>query len=237
MQCVILAAGKGTRMRPLTETTPKPLIPVCGKPILDYVIEALPAEVTEVILVTNYLEEQIKEYYGTEWNGRSIKYVTQDNPSGGTGAALMCAKDLVTEKFLFMYADDVHGASALEAVCQEEHAVLAMPTDEPEHFGILVLNDDGTLKEIVEKPAREAAPSNLANIGGWVMQPEIFSYEVAADEESGEVYVTDMLTAYAAEYAVKVIEQDVWIPIGNHDQLRQAEEILCGGGVDSEGEV
>jgi len=237
MQCVILAAGKGTRMRPLTETTPKPLIPVCGKPILDHIIEALPEVVTEVILVTSYLEEQIKSHYGTEWGGRSVAYVTQDDPSGGTGAALMCAKELITGKFLFMYADDVHGAPALAAVCAEEHAVLAMPTTEPEHFGILVLNGDGTLQEIVEKPAREEAPSNLANIGGWVMQPDIFEYEVEPDAETGEVYVTDMLTQYAKTRSVKVVEQDVWIPIGNHDQLAAAVDILCGETVDSGGEV
>ena len=229
MQCVILAAGKGTRMRPLTETMPKPLIPVCGKPILDHIIEALPSEVTEVILVTNYFEEQINEYYGTEWGGRSFKYVTQENPSGGTGAALMCAKDLVTDKFLFMYADDIHGEVALAEVCKEDHAILAMPTEEPEHFGILVLNEDDTLKEIVEKPAREEAPSNLANISGWVMQPEIFNHEPEVDERLGEVLVTDMLTEYAKIHPVKVIEQNVWIPIGNPDQLKQAEEIICGG--------
>ena len=233
MQCVILAAGRGTRMRPLTETTPKPLVPVNGKPILDYIIEALPNEIDEVILVTNYLEEQIKEYYGSEWGGCRFKYVTQETPSGGTGAALMCAKELVTGKFLFMYADDIHGTAALAAVVKEEHAMLAMVTDEPEQFGILVLNDDGTLKEIVEKPAREEAPSDLANISGWVLQPEIFECVATVSEELGELLATDMVTEYAQKYPVKVIEQDVWIPIGNLDQFKKAEEILGAEGVDS----
>lgn len=225
MQCVILAAGKGTRMRPLTETTPKPLIPVCGKPILDHIIEALPPVINEVILVTNYLEDQIRDYYSSKWNGRKVSYVTQENPSGGTGQALMCARELVTGKFLFMYADDVHGSAALAQVVEKEHAMLAMPSDTPEQFGVVYTNEDGTLKEIIEKPANPE--SNLVNIGGFVITPEIFDYEASVDEGSGEIYVTDMLTDYAKTRPVEVIEQDVWIPIGNPDQLKQAEEILC----------
>lgn len=219
-------------MRPLTETTPKPLIPVNGKPILDHIFEALPDKITEVILVTNYLEEQIKEYYGDKWGERSIKYVTQDNPSGGTGAALMCAKKFVTGNFMFMYADDLHGADALAAVCEEDHAVLAMKTTEPEQFGILKLNEDGTLQGIVEKPQPEDAPSDLANISGWVVSPKIFEYKVELSPR-GELEATDMMTAYAAEHPVKVVEQDVWIPIGNLEQLKLAEEILGVEGVDS----
>ena len=91
MQCVILAAGKGTRMRPLTEHTPKPLIKVCGKPILQHIVEALPAEIDELILVVGYLEEQIRTFCGAEFCGRKVKYVTQGNSAGGTGDALRCA--------------------------------------------------------------------------------------------------------------------------------------------------
>lgn len=225
MQCVILAAGKGTRMWPLTETTPKPLIEVCRKSILDHIIDALPEEIDEIILVTNYLEEQIFEHYGQEKDGRVFKYVTQDNPSGGTGAALMCAKDLIKGKFLFMYADDVHGPDALARVVTEEHAMLAMSSDTPEQFGVVVTNEDGTLSEIIEKP--ENPTSNLVNIGGFVITPDIFTYEAQPNEKSGEVYVTDMLTQYAKKHPVNVIEQDVWIPIGNPEQLERAEYLLC----------
>ena len=227
MQCVILAAGRGTRMRPLTDTVPKPLIKVCGKSILDHIVEALPTEVDEIILVTNYLEDQIKEYCGDEFHGRIVRYVTQENAAGGTGAALMCAKELVTGKFLFMYADDIQGATALAVVVEEDNAMLAMSTDSPEDFGILSLNDDRTLRGIVEKPKSGTEPSNLANIGGWVISPEIFDFAPEMNAELGEVLATDMITAYAAKYPIKVIEQDVWIPIGNPDQLTAAESILC----------
>jgi len=70
MQCVIICAGKGTRMRPLTEHTPKPLLEVCGKPILQHVVEALPEEIDELVLVVGYLQEQIRSYCGDEYFNR-----------------------------------------------------------------------------------------------------------------------------------------------------------------------
>ncbi|MBP9836302.1 MAG: NTP transferase domain-containing protein, partial [Candidatus Pacebacteria bacterium] len=175
MQCVILAAGKGTRMRPLTETVPKPLVKVCGKPLLQHIVEALPVEIDEIILVVNYLEDQIRAFCGTEFCGRKVQYVTQANPSGGTGDALLCTKSLLKGRFLFMYADDIHGAKALEAVISHPYAMLAAHSHEPQHFGVIELNADGTLKSIQEKP--EVPPSNFINIGGMVLDLDIFNYQ------------------------------------------------------------
>ncbi len=224
MQCVILAAGKGTRMRPLTEHLPKPLIKVCGKTLLQHIVEALPAEIEEIILVVNYLEEQIRAYCGEEFCGRRVKYVTQTNPAGGTGEALLCAKPLLKGRFLFMYADDIHGAKTLQAVVSHPYAMLAAHSDEPQHFGVLELHADGSLKSIHEKPA--VPPSNLINIGGMVLDTGIFAYE-AKRSQSGEVYVTDMVTAFAKDHKVMVLEQYVWIPVGKPEDIVLAEECLC----------
>jgi len=224
MQCVILAAGKGSRMFPLTESLPKPLVEVCGQTILDHIVLALPPEITELILVVGYRAEQIKEYCGVEFHGRKMTYVEQENFAGGTGNALLCAREKITGKFLFMYADDIHGAEALAMVCKEKHAMLGMQSDTPERFGVLVLNLDGTLKEILEKPA--VAPTNLVNIGGFVVEPSLLDY-LAAVSDSGEVYVTDMLTGYAGDYPVKVIEQSSWLPIGYPEDVEKAEAVLC----------
>lgn len=225
MQCVILAAGKGTRMRPLTDTLAKPLIKVCGKTILDHIVESLPSEVDELVLVVGYREEQIRAHCGEVFHGRKVTYVTQEDYAGGTGDALMCAKDSVNGKFLFMYADDIHGADALQRVVQEEHAMLGMHSDTPERFGVLVQHEDGTLKEILEKP--KEPPSNLVNIGGFVVDHSIFEYEVAVSEELGELLATDLLTAYAQDHPVKIIEQDTWLPIGYPEHIDAAEKVLC----------
>lgn len=223
MQCIILAAGKGTRMRPLTETCPKPLLKVGGKPILEHIIDALPDEIDEVVLVVSYLKEQIMEWGGEEFHGRRMHYRVQENPAGGTGDALLRARDILKGKFLFMYGDDIHGAPALAHAVREPHAILATHSPVPERYGVLVPHPDGTLKEILEKPKNP--PTNLINIGGFVINESIFSYRVPVSE-TGELYVTDMLTEYAKENPVKIIMQDLWLPIGYPQDIAIAEAIL-----------
>jgi bifunctional UDP-N-acetylglucosamine pyrophosphorylase/glucosamine-1-phosphate N-acetyltransferase len=225
MQCVIICAGKGTRMRPLTEHTPKPLIEVCGKPLLQHVVEALPDEVDELVLVVGYLQEQIREYCGSTFLGKTVVYIEQENFSGGTGDALICAKDVLKGKFMFMYADDIHGKDALLDAVAHEYAILATHSNTPEHFGVLVEKEDGTLDGIIEKP--ENPPSNMVNIGGFVLDTNIFKYTVAVSEEHGELLVTDMFTQFAQDYPVDIIQQDVWIPVGKPEDIQKAETILC----------
>ncbi len=211
-------------MLPLTQNTPKPLIKVCGKPVLQHIVEALPEEIDEIILVVNYLEEQIRAYCGSEFCGKRVLYVKQDDPAGGTGAALFEASPLLRGRFLFMYADDIHGAKALKEVISHPYGMLAAWSDEPHHFGVLELHSDGTLLAIHEKP--DQPTSNLINIGGMVLDTGIFSYE-AGRSANGEVYVTDMVTAFAKDHPVTVVEQYVWIPVGKPEDIIWAEECLC----------
>ncbi len=225
MQCVIICAGKGTRMRPLTEHAPKPLIEVCGKPLLQHVVEALPKEIDELILVVGYLQEQIRSQCGDLYFGKKVRYVEQENFSGGTGDALLCAKELLNGRFMLMYADDIHGTEALKQAVTYEHAILAATSDHPEDFGVLLQNEDGTLQGIIEKPADP--PSNFVNIGGFVLDTHIFEYEVEVSTDSGELYVTDMFTQYAQDYSVQIVTQDVWIPVGKPEDIEKAEAILC----------
>jgi bifunctional UDP-N-acetylglucosamine pyrophosphorylase/glucosamine-1-phosphate N-acetyltransferase len=223
MQCVILAAGKGTRMRPLTDLTPKPLIKVLGKPVLDHILEALPDEITEIILITNYLEDQIKTYYGDEWKGRPIRDVPQENPAGGTGAAILSAKGLITGKFMVLNGDDIHGASALKQAVSESNALITVHSPTPELFGVIEENKDGTLKSIVEKP--EQPKSNLINTGGFVADSSLLDC-YAEVSELNEVLATDMLTLFAQTHAVKIIEQELWIPVGYPEDIAKAEARL-----------
>jgi len=230
MQCVILAAGKGTRMRPLTETVPKPLITVCQTPLIEHVVAALPKEITELIIVHGYLGDQIQTYCGREYMGRTVRYAEQINFAGGTGDALMCARKLVTGKFLFMYADDIHGSAALEEAIQHEHAILAAYSDEPQNFGVLLEDESGRLTGVIEKPKNP--PNNKVNIGGFVLQPSIFDYEVAHSAEHGELLVTDMITAYAQDNPVDIVMQSLWIPVGKPEDIAKAEAILCPPAID-----
>ena len=223
MQCVIICAGKGTRMRPLTDTIPKPLILVCGKPILQHIVEALPAVIDELVLVVGYKKEQIEAFCGTEFLGKKVTYVVQDNFAGGTGDALLHTKNLVHGKFLFMFADDIHGKDALAKLVTYEHAILSTYSDTPERFGVFVLNDDGTLKEIVEKP--EVPPSNVISTGVFVAHPSIFDYTIYPSP-SGELYATDLITQYTKDHPMQVIEQTLWLPIGYPEHIKEAETSL-----------
>ena len=106
MQAVILAAGLGTRMRPLTDAVAKPLLKIGDRPLLEYTFDALPDEIDEVIVVIGYLGEQIRTYLGEEFRGRKIKYVVQEKLEG-TAKALWEAKSLLRERFLVLMADDI----------------------------------------------------------------------------------------------------------------------------------
>lgn len=223
MQCVILAAGKGTRLRPLTETTPKPLVKVAGKPLLDHIVGVLPSSVTELIIVTGYLEEQIREHCGEEYFGRPVTYVHQEEQKG-TGHALWLCKDLIKGRFLYMFADDLHGKDDIARATSYTRSMLVLTTDKPERFGIAVRHPDGTLAEFVEKPT--TPPSNLASTGVFVLDEKIFDYDLTV-ETKGEFYHTDVIKEYAKDYPIAVVEQHLWIPIGYPEDIQNAEKFLA----------
>lgn len=222
MQCVILAAGKGTRLRPLTEDTPKPLIKVAGKALLDHIVEALPSAIDELIIVTGYLGEQIRDYCGEEFHGRRVQYIEQVEQKG-TGHALWLCKDLIKGRFLFMFADDIHSKQDIARVTSFSRGMLALTTETPERFGIVVRHPDGTLAEFVEKPTH--APSNLASTGVFVLDEHIFDYEPKV-ELKGEFFHTDMIREYAKKHPIAVVEQNLWIPVGYPEDIERAEKIL-----------
>jgi len=224
MQCVILAAGKGTRLRPLTDNTPKQLVLVNGVPLLDLIVAELPSSVDEIIMVTGYLEEQIKAYCGDEYFGRKVTYITQVNPTG-TAHALWLCKDLLKGRFLFMFADDIHGGNDLARATSYTRSLLAMPTKTPERFGIVVRHPDGTLAEFIEKPIHP--PSNLASTGAMVLDTHIFEFTPTV-ETNGEYYLTDVIAEYSKHYPVAVVEESLWIPIGYPEDIEKAEAILAG---------
>jgi len=225
MQCVILAAGKGTRMRPLTEHLPKPLVEVCNKPLLFHVFDALPENITGIVLVVSYKADMLRETIGSSYKGLSVHYVHQDDPSGGTGQALLLTKHYVQDHFLLMYADDIHGAQALRDAVQHESSLLVQTSDHPQDFGVVLRNEDGTLMRILEKP--EEPPSNLVSVGGMVLLPDIYTYETALDHRIGEVLLTDMVNLYALNHPIHVVEQATWYPVGRPEDITAAESALC----------
>lgn len=226
MQAVILAAGEGKRMRPLTLERPKPLVLVAGRPILEYIIDALPSEVDEIILVVGYKAEMIRAHFGDSYNGRRITYVHQGIPAGTGQALSMAAPLLRDERFLFMNGDDLHGTEAFTKALAYPLALLAATHDDPSKFGVLELREDGTLAQIAEKP--EVPASNLISTGAMVLDKRIFGYEMVR-HENGEYYVTHPLNLFAAEHPITVVTQDFWVPVGSPEDIPKAEHELRKG--------
>ena len=222
MQCVILAAGKGTRLRPLTEHIPKPLVPVAGKPLLDHIASVLPSSVQELIIVTGYLGERIREHCKEEYMGRKVTYVEQLEQKG-TGHALWLCREHIRGRFLYMFADDIHGKADIARATSFTRSMLTFTTATPERFGIAVRNPDGTLAEFVEKP--KYPPSNLASTGVFVLDENIFNYKLKLGAQ-GEFYHTDVIKEYAKDYPIAVVEQNLWIPIGYPEDVENANKLL-----------
>ena len=222
MQCVILGAGKGTRLKPLTDNCPKPLVKVGGKPLINHIVEALPTAVDELIIVVGYLGNMIKEHCGSEFYGRKVTYVVQEEQNG-TARALWLCKDLLKGRFMFLFADDLHGKEDLARATSYVRSILVASVDAPEKFGIVVRNPDGTLGLMIEKP--EHAPSNCASTGAMVLDDNIFKFEPEV-QVKGEYYLTEVIERYSKEYPIAVVEEKLWIPIGYPEDITKAETLL-----------
>ncbi len=211
MDCIILAAGKGTRLRPHTETCPKPLLPVQGRPILDWIVGALPP-VDRLVVVVNYLAGQIEEYLERQPHVRRWSVVRQAEPRG-TGDALMSCRGQVTgEKLLVLNGDDLIGRADLARLAAEPMGILAHPVDEPAAFGIVFPRPDGSLDRIVEKPDGLPAPQ-LANIGAYLFPQRVFDLTLPVSPR-GEYEITDAVSQLAAGGDFRVVRANYWLPIG-----------------------
>lgn len=222
MQIVILAAGRGTRMKELTDEIPKPMLKIKNKPILEYKLETLPQEITEVIFVVGYKGSKIEEYFGNEFDGRKISYVIQENLNG-TGGALWLVKDLVEEKFIVMMGDDLYYPDDVLKLIKYDRAILACETDSPSQFGVFKIDKDENLLEIIEKPTNPVG--NLINTGLYVLTKNFFDYELVAISET-EFGLPQTIVKMAKDLPVKIVKTDKWQPIGNPQDLKQAHNLL-----------
>jgi UDP-N-acetylglucosamine diphosphorylase/glucosamine-1-phosphate N-acetyltransferase len=233
MKAVILAAGEGVRLQPITSTRPKHLIKVGGKPILEHCLNVVKTSgIEEALIVIHYMGDAIRQYFGDgEKFGLKIEYVEQKAVLG-TGNAVSMVEPYVKDDFLLVYGDLLFSAEAVKNVIdlhkkEKPAATMAViPVENPEDYGIVELEDEKHVKRIVEKPKHEEAPSNLANAGIYVFSTEIFDKvrETSASAR-GEWEITDAISQLSKEkktiLAVK-ISQDDWIDIGRPWDLLEA---------------
>ena len=233
MKAVVLAAGEGVRLRPLTLTRPKHMISVGGKPILEHCLTAIKAcGINDVIIVVNYMADNIRSYFGSgEKLGLKIEYAYQKSVIG-TGNAVGVAEPYVEEDFLLVYGDLLFTPEALKKVLslhkrkRPSATLTVVSVEKPEDYGIVELEAEGQVKRIIEKPQREEAPTNLANAGLYVFSTEIFEKASRISTSSrGEWEITDAITLLLKEkkpvFAAE-ISKDEWFDIGRPWDLLEA---------------
>ncbi len=226
MKCIILAAGEGVRLRPLTNDTPKPMVLVAGKPILEHIITALPEKVTDLVIVVGYLQDKITNYFGKSFERFNIDYVVQDGKHGTYHALSLCRHLLNKgEKFLLLYADDIHGWVGLEKCVASEHrSLLVSEAENPRKFGVLEVDAENYITGIEEKP--ENPKTNLVSAGVLILDDNIFNYP-ARRHSNGEHYLTDSISQMIADgHKFKAIRSSFWHPIGYPHDIPPAESFL-----------
>jgi len=243
MKAVIPLAGKGTRLRPHTHHTPKPLLKVAGKPVLAYILDDLvELGVEEIVFIVGHLRGTVEEWISSEYPDLTAHYVVQE-VQDGTAGAIALAEPFVDEDVLIIFADAVlevdYGLTA--TLGQEYGAVIwAKEVEDYQRYGVIVTNDDGTMKTIVEKPSEPV--SRLANIGLYYIRDHELLFEgvrhtLGVDPgPSGEYYLTDAFQ-YMVDHGSRLITAPVdgWWDAGKPETLLETNAHLVAtrrGGID-----
>ncbi|MCS7143055.1 MAG: sugar phosphate nucleotidyltransferase [Aigarchaeota archaeon] len=231
MKALILAAGIGKRLRPLSENVPKHLLPIAGEPVIKIVLDSLrQIGVVEVGIVVGYKPDLLISAVRDFARGIRVTYIDQGRPLG-TGHALRVAMDFLrdSEKFIMIYGDVTMEPSVLEALIEEVHrrsadgGLVAVEVSDPRSYGV-VIERDGYLEGFIEKPIDP--PSNLINAGVYVLPREslLISDEVGLSPR-GEYELTDVITELARRGRKIVVlksERDWWFDIGKPSDLLAA---------------
>lgn len=228
MKAVILAAGKGTRMGPLTENRPKAMLPVANKPILEHIIVNLKAAgIREFLIVTGYHKEKITDYFKDGSGlGVDIEYIEQ-KVQKGTADAIAVARDSINERFLVTNGDVFTGIPDIKRICNAkgEAVLTAMKVANPEVYGILYVKGK-SVERLVEKPRKSA--SDLANAGIYIFEPSIFdAIENTKPSPRGELEITDSIQLpIDSGREVNHTELSKWHDIGFPWHLFSANEMM-----------
>jgi UDP-N-acetylglucosamine diphosphorylase/glucosamine-1-phosphate N-acetyltransferase len=226
MECVVLAAGEGRRMRPLTASRPKVMLPLANRPILEHLlVAARDAGITDFTLVVGYREREVRSCFGDgERLGIRIRYVPQRHQLG-TGDALRACEGLVSGTFLLLNGDMVTGTGDLRALAARRPAVIGVArSPHPEDFGTVRMEGD-RIVELAEKIPKPR--SDLINAGAYLLDPGIFDLlESLGRSERGEFEITDALSTLIGEGKVTGYPMSFWLDVGYPWDLLEANAML-----------
>jgi len=222
-QAIILTAGKGERMQPLSFEKQKHLIRILGKTILEHNLDQLDGLIDEVILVirSDGKCKEIKDLIGDRYKRLKIKYAIQKKMLG-TGDAVKCSLWLLKDKFLLLNGDDLYDKKDIQKVLKAFPCLLAKEVKQPKFFGI-VETEKGIIKSLIEKPLKPK--SNLANSGLYFLPKKILNYSIKKSSR-GEYEFTDYIKQFIKNQKLNIVKAEQWIPISYCWNLLEANSAL-----------
>jgi len=235
MKAILLAGGKGTRLRPLTIHTPKPIVPIFNRPFLHYQIDLLKQvpEIDEVILSLNYQPRRIEEIFGDGSDtGIKIRYVVEPAPLG-TGGAIKYAGDKLTESVVVFNGDvltqiDLAAVIRLHRERKALATIVLTPVDNPAAYGLVETDRDGNIQQFLEKPTPDQITTKLINAGIYVLEPDTFDripsdvpWSIERSYFPSLVERKEIFVAYTYE--------GYWIDIGTPEKYTQVHRDIMDG--------
>jgi mannose-1-phosphate guanylyltransferase len=225
MQALILVGGEGTRLRPLTSTVPKPVVPLVDRPFIAYMLEWLRGHgVGDVVMSCGFLASGVRNVLGDGSSlGIKLRYVEEQRPLG-TGGALKYAESLLDERFLMLNGDVLTDLDLTAQMAQHEstgaRCTLALiGVEDPSAYGLVRRNDDGSVKEFLEKPSPDQIDTNLVSAGAYVLERSVLELippegNFSIERDVFPQLVGDGLYGYAGE--------GYWLDIGTPQRYLQA---------------
>lgn len=237
MQALILAGGKGTRLRPLTVYTPKPIVPICNRPFLLYQIDTLRrAGITDITLSLSYQPHKIEQQLGDGSDfGVNLRYTTEPQPMG-TAGAYKYAEDLIREPTV-VFNGDILTDLDLKAVIREHDERQAMativltPVENPSAYGLVETEPDGRVRRFLEKPKADEITVNTINAGTYVLDPRVLDFIPAGENHSFEYGLFPTLLERGEKFFAHIPGKTYWLDIGTPQRYLQAHDDLLNNRV------
>jgi mannose-1-phosphate guanylyltransferase len=234
MQAVILVGGEGTRLRPLTSTVPKPVVPLVDRPFISFMLEWLGKHgIDDVIMSCGFLATSVRNVLGDGSGlGIRLRFVEEPDPRG-TAGALKFAESMLDERFLMLNGDVLTDIDLSAQIAQHERtgakATLSLvPVADPSAYGLVHLNEDRSVHDFVEKPSPDAIDTNLISAGAYVLQREILQLvppdrNVSIEREVWPLLIGKGLYGFPSE--------GYWLDIGSPDRYLQGTFDIIEGNV------
>lgn len=236
LKAMIMAAGVGSRLDPLTKFVPKPLVPVANRPVMDILLDNLKnIGVYDVVSNTHYLADSIIDRYKSQACGLNIQFIKEETLSGTAGGLKKCQFFFEKgDEFLVLSADGLSNADLQKGIDihRKSQAIATIgikqiPHEEVSHFGVVVTDNEGYISEFQEKPSVEAAKSNFINTGIYIFDYRIFDY---IPENTFYDFAKNVFPQLLKEHEINTFEiEDYWTDIGTLEQYRQSSQDLFNG--------